>query len=307
MPSADTERDAYGIRTNTLGKLYTKALAISEKSEDARKLTYQKQAHCNTSDFGNIVYEVMTHWAKSEGDLSVAEVNDFLDFISEHFRCNARQRTLICVQSNCIKSCILIHSIDFSYSTEIQEKFCGMLRSMSALDLKWLTRIILKKMKLDFGPNNILQVFHADAATALEKCGNLRHLCEMIENGEPIDTDDIIQPFHLLGSMLCEKMRLSRLPGLLDANEYYLETKMDGERCQIHIDGDRYQYFSRNGTDFTEKYGCDSRSGNFTPMLARLLGSHIQSIILDGEMMVWNREEQSFQRHGRIACNAGEI
>lgn len=171
---------------------------------------------------------------------------------------------------------------------------CRKMQEMSALDLKWLTRIILRKMKLNMGSERILSAYHPDAATAIKQ-SSLRDVCTNIENGNAMDT---VRPFQQLNAMLCEKLVLRRLKNMLAADEYYLETKMDGERCQMHMEGNEYRYYSRNGMDFSDRYGRNTCSGNFTPILARLLGSHIQNIILDGEMMVWNREVQAFQCHG---------
>ncbi|EDL22039.1 ligase IV, DNA, ATP-dependent, isoform CRA_b, partial [Mus musculus] len=33
---------------------------------------------------------------------------------------------------------------------------------------------------------------------------------------------------------------------------FYIETKLDGERMQMHKDGALYRYFSRNGYNYTD-------------------------------------------------------
>lgn len=165
---------------------------------------------------------------------------------------------------------------------------------MTALDLKWLTRIILKKLGLRLGQANILQLYHPNAEKALTRCGHLSRVCEMIENNESIDVALTVAPCQMIWPMLCEKIKLNRLSALLNANEFYLETKMDGERCQVHYNGNEFRYFSRNCNDFTSSYG------GYTPILTKLLkAADIKNIILDGEMMVWNREERSFH----MKCN----
>lgn len=102
VPDVDREREAYCLKTKMLGKLFVKALAISEDSDDAKKLTYQKTVESKTSDFSSIVHEVMMKRAPAEGTLTVADINDLLDFISSNARSNARKR--MAVITNGVKS-----------------------------------------------------------------------------------------------------------------------------------------------------------------------------------------------------------
>lgn len=171
-----------------------------------------------------------------------------------------------------------------------------MISEMTALELKWLTRIILKKMRLRLGPTTVLQLYHPKAEKALAQCGHLSRVCEIIENNQSIDVASMVVPCQLIWPMLCERIKLSRLSNLLNANEFYLETKMDGERCQVHYNGNEFRYFSRNCNDFTSSYG------SYTPILAKLLKAskaNIKNVILDGEMMVYNHEDKSFH----MKCN----
>ena len=51
--------------------------------------------------------------------------------------------------------------------------------------------------------------------------------------------------------------------------EFYIETKYDGDRFQIHRDKDQFMYFSRNGHDYTSVFGPDSNNiGTLTPYIA---------------------------------------
>lgn len=87
LPGKDLERGSFGIQNYTLGRLFVQALAISDKSDDARKLTNLKGV---TADYGDLVYEVMKFRSPQEGDLTVYEVNKYLDLIAEHFDENQR-------------------------------------------------------------------------------------------------------------------------------------------------------------------------------------------------------------------------
>lgn len=170
-------------------------------------------------------------------------------------------------------------------------------QKMSALEMKWLTRIILKRMHLGLGQKRVLQLFHPDALNLFNHFTHLSRVCELIaKNPNGILGDQVIELFSPVRSMLCERGFISQIGELLSQHEYFVETKMDGERCQVHIDGMQFKYFSRNSKedDFTSKFGCDSTCGTFSPDFFRLLSKNLRNAIFDGEMMVWNRDEEIF-------------
>lgn len=68
--------------------MFVGALAINTKSTEAVRLT---NLHGNTSDYGDIVFDVMKDRSPKEGNLSVDEVNRYLDLIAEHFKQNERK------------------------------------------------------------------------------------------------------------------------------------------------------------------------------------------------------------------------
>jgi DNA ligase-4 len=45
--------------------------------------------------------------------------------------------------------------------------------------------------------------------------------------------------------MLGERAAPNKVEKLMDAKEFFIETKYDGERMQLHKDEDEYKYFSR--------------------------------------------------------------
>lgn len=91
LPQSDIERESYGIKTKTLGKLFIKALAIGPTSDAAKKLTFEVTSR-NHTDFGDIVYDVMRKRSPNKGSLSVAQVNQYLDLIGDHFKSGERHR-----------------------------------------------------------------------------------------------------------------------------------------------------------------------------------------------------------------------
>lgn len=88
VPWKDSERGSYGIQIPTLGKLFVNALAIGKTHAHYRKLT---SMHHVTTDYGDVVYEVMKTRSPTDGTLTVFEMNHYLDLIGDHFKQNERR------------------------------------------------------------------------------------------------------------------------------------------------------------------------------------------------------------------------
>lgn len=74
--------------------------------------------------------------------------------------------------------------------------------------------------------------------------------------------------------------------------QFYIETKFDGERFQLHKNGSNYMFFSRNGHNYTEMFGCDKNSGTLTPFIHHLFKDDADKVILDGEMCTYSVTEK---------------
>lgn len=98
--------------------------------------------------------------------------------------------------------------------------------------------------------------------------------------------------------MLCERRNISELGEMLSSHEYYAQTKMDGERFQLHMNNGEFRYFSRNGFDYTHAFGFDCKNGSLTPFMHQLIKNLVKNVILDGEMMVWNKLKKCFHTKG---------
>lgn len=174
-----------------------------------------------------------------------------------------------------------------------------MFQKMSALDRKWLSRIILKKMGLGLGIQKVLQIYHPRANDYYNRYTHLSRVCEIIDSGVGVDADSFdsnaIELFRPIHPMLCERGYISKIDALLKDGDYYLETKMDGERFHVHIKDKQFRYFTRNcNEDFTKKFGNNHCDGLFSPTFHRLLNERVKNAIFDGEMMVWHRQDGKF-------------
>lgn len=212
--------------------------------------------------------------------------------------------------------CVLDHSspqkrfcfLFIPFKPEINDEISVMIKEMTAIERKWLTRIILKQMGLGLGQQKMLQIYHPKAFDLYNQYSHLSRMCQAIESGKLTEdsNEQCIELFKPLRPQLCERAKIAQVKAMLQQHAYYLETKMDGERFHIHVDGRKFKYFSRStNEDFTSDFGCDSYSGLFSPTLYEQLRQSdwhgkgkIENIVLDGEMMVWSREEKTFLKKG---------
>lgn len=159
----------------------------------------------------------------------------------------------------------------------------------SVQEQKWFVRLLLKSMGLGITQEKVFQVMHSEAKTLYLRCNDLHRVCCLLADNrleaDPTKTD--IEPFMFVRPQLCETFP-GNIEPLMAADVLYLETKMDGERFQLHISDGKYKWISRNGVDYSYRFGESPSSGSLTPKLPPLLPMGLTSLILDGEMMVWN-------------------
>ena len=159
----------------------------------------------------------------------------------------------------------------------------------SVQEQKWFVRLLLKSMGLGLTQEKVFQVIHAEAKNLYLKCNNLERVCRLVAENriDVIGSPEVIEPMQFVRPQLCEIFP-GNVETLMAADVIYLETKMDGERFQLHFLNDTYKYISRNGVDYTYRFGDSVSVGSLTPRLELLMPLGLSSIIMDGEMMVWN-------------------
>ncbi|XP_055613187.1 DNA ligase 4-like [Uranotaenia lowii] len=283
VPASDRERESYGIRIKSLKDLYIKVLGISESSIEAKKLSGFDESgnffggSSGSSDFAERVFTLMRGRCPQECRVTVWDVNERLDAIGEHYR-NGRKGKIL-------------------------DELIRMVEGMTQLDQKWLIRIILKNLRLGMTKQKLLGLYHPKASQLFDRFSNLSKVCEVVESGEVSDEAEVptkklaIQIFHPVKAMLCQRVDLRAVDEMLQKEEFWLETKMDGERFQIHKEGQIFKYFSRNSYEYSHVFGENpNHSGStLTPYISSLIEPSVQSIILDGEMMVFDKTDLAYR------------
>lgn len=284
LPDRDRDRGVYGLKENAIGKLLVKLMKIDKNSEDGYNLLHWKlPGHTTASrmagDFAGRCYEVLSKRPiRTElGDMTIAEVNYQLD--------------------------LLAGSASEAENLEIFNVFY---HRMSAEELMWLIRIILKQMKIGASERSFFYIWHPDAESKWSTSSSLRQVCWLLwdpevrlepeQNG--ISVMSCFQPqlaqFQKNGSF--QKM-IEMLRTTPEDPEFWIEEKLDGERMQMHMisdpshpGGKRFGFWSRKAKDYTYLYGngyLDGKS-SLTRHLKNAFAPGVRNIILDGEMITWD-------------------
>ncbi|XP_039278065.1 DNA ligase 4 [Nilaparvata lugens] len=179
------------------------------------------------------------------------------------------------------------------------DELLSMIQQMTPLEIKWLTRLLLKEMKLGMGHKKVLFAYHRDAIDLFNVSFSLQKVCEKLYDPDRRLHEVEVCMFEPFRPMLAERCDVQKVDKQLMASPYhFLETKWDGERCQLHYNAGDFKYFSRNGFEYTDSFGPNDRIGSITPRLCKQLSPMVESVILDGEMMGWNTKLKTFGSKG---------
>lgn len=275
VPLFERERMAYGIKESMLAKLYIDVLGLPKNGPEANKLLNYRApttSQGDAGDFAGIAFFVLKKRCTNNGELKIKEVNDFLDSVAIN---NAsKQKDL--VKKN------LLHLITHT----------------SALEQKWLIRMILKDMKLGISKETVLQIFHPDAADLYNVSTDLNKVCQQLHDPSISLSEVSIELFSAFKPMLAAVANIRNVEKQMGNSPFYIQTKLDGERIQLHKDGDVYKYFSRNAFEYTQQFGSCPLEGSLTPYIHNVFKSHVLNCILDGEMMAYNTTTETFMQKG---------
>lgn len=206
--------------------------------------------------------------------------------------------------SNSLKTCSMIdiHEIldKFGHSSrkEIQLQFDRCVNSLSPLEQKWMLNILLKKLDLGLSTEKLLGLYHPNASQLYNRNTDLKFLCDQVDNGKCTIELCGASLFNFIKPMLCQRVESKKINEIISGNEQFIaEEKMDGERFQIHYDSrySKMKYFSRKGNDYTYKF-----ESNLSREFSRLFDASINNCILDGEMMVWDQDNNKFKVKGEF-------
>ena len=191
-----------------------------------------------------------------------------------------------------------------------RDLFLKLTAKMSANEQKWLTRIILKCLRVGLPDGQVLKLIHLDAPDIFDVRMNLSEVLKIFTTNETYNKADHfkVKLFSPFKPMLAEREALEKAAELL-AGPFLIEPKLDGERCQFHysaVDG-TFKYFSRHGTEYTYLYGANRLEGSLTPKIVLDGPFHpsLDSVVLDGELVVYDPLIDKFLPFGSLKTSAG--
>ncbi|XP_031347171.1 DNA ligase 4 isoform X2 [Photinus pyralis] len=181
----------------------------------------------------------------------------------------------------------------------VDEELHNLFRKTNADEQKWLIRIILKDLKLGMGQDRILKLYHPDAVDLFTVNNSLSIVCDTLSDLtarlHEIEVS-VFSPFRPMLSQRCDPLQFRKV--FSKNPRLYIENKFDGERFQLHMENNTFKFFSRNGFDYTSTYGSNYYTGSYTPLLKNSFKQNVRNVILDGEMMGWNKRTNQFGSKG---------
>ncbi|XP_052257350.1 DNA ligase 4-like [Dreissena polymorpha] len=271
LPHLEKERIAYGIKEHMFAKLLIEVLCLGKDSPDAQRLlNYKapKTAKADVGDFASVVYFVLQNRCPSHGTLFIEEVNANLDAIATN---NAAKKKDV-----------------------VRKHIVKLITNMSALELKWLTRMIVKELKMGLSQASVLSVFHPDAEEFYNVNNNLEKVCRLMHDPNVRIHEIGISVFSPFTPMLGERASPDKVEKLMEGKPYIIETKFDGERMVLHKNDGDYKFFSRSGNEYTDTFGSNRYEGNLVPYIYNLFKSDVKNCILDGEMLQFHPETKTY-------------
>jgi DNA ligase-4 len=172
----------------------------------------------------------------------------------------------------------------------------------------WIVKIILKDLDISMSETTILPLFHPDAYQYFQTCSDLRQLCnDLADPNFKLQSFKVrlFCPFSPQLSRRCD--RPEDIVNLMQHKEFWTETKLDGERIQMHMKNQVFEWWSRNTKDYSDLYGRNFSAGSLSPFLKDAFNPITESCILDGEMLSYNVEKNVFEPFGTLKTAANEL
>jgi DNA ligase 4 len=299
LPEKDKERPMYGLKEKAIAKLLIQALRIDRHSSDAQnllnwKLPGQQSQNTMAGDFAGRCYEVLSKRPirTKAGGMTIADVNEKLDELAVEWK-DEKQLPI----------------------------FKDFYSRMNPEELMWLIRIVLRQMKIGATERTILELWHPDAEVLFNVSSSLRRVCwELVDPRITLDGGErgitlmqCFQPQLAAFQQHSLDRAIVKLRPTEEDNTFWIEEKLDGERMQLHMvedssipGGRRFEFWSRKAKNYTYLYGNGLQDENsaLTRHLKDAFRDGVRNLILDGEMVTWNMEQDAIVPFGTLKSAA---
>ncbi|VAH35973.1 unnamed protein product [Triticum turgidum subsp. durum] len=258
-------RDDYFSALRLILPSLVEALGIAKDSPDAVRLTNWRRGGGgrNAGNFSLVAAEVLQRrQGMTSGGLTIKEVNDALDRLSAS-----------------------------DTRSEKASVLSSMIKKTNALEMKWLLMIIIKDLKLGISEKSIFHEFHPDAEDLFNVTCDLKWVCEKLNDRSQRHKRQDIEVGKAVRPQLAMRVgNASSAWKKLHGKPVVAECKFDGDRIQIHKNGEEIHFFSRTFLDHSE----------YTSGMSKFIKENIlvDRCILDGEMLVWDTALNRFAEFG---------
>lgn len=301
LPQLDRER-TYNLKEKKIAKLYIAILGMASESRDAQKLEYFTDPKIVASnavgDFAAVLYDVLKYRSlashSKHNTLTIGDVNALLD---ELVKAESSKKPKQTEDGSSTKTA----------TTTRKDVFMRLATGLSATEQKWIVRIILKDLKVGLRQERVLKYIHPDAMEMYNHTNDLHKVCVELRDSS-IRYVPTIEPFQVFSPMLAKRVDFGECTTAINADEFVMEPKLDGERITCHVkrsdptgETNGVQFISRNGINYTDLYG---------PFMAPIVLKQVKSgvdCILDGEMMVWDNVEYRLREFGLLKSVANAL
>jgi len=263
------EKRNYNIKEATLAKMYCDILGFKshkDNSEDKNVLLNWKNAQRNDTDLGSTIESILFRRVSAQDNTSTLfDINLLLDNIADAGKEN---------------KCKILE-------TRVFNKF-------SAMQQKWIIRIILKDLKLGLTQKEVINRLHPKAYNTFAYNLDLKFICEL----DFPDEENALTLGNTFMPMLADRLRSVDQVELADkcltGHPFVMDLKLDGVRIITHlgIDEKRDEIFmhTRNG---------DNSVHDYKSTLGKAIRQSIPNVnfcILDGEVCGWNNVDKNYER-----------
>lgn len=214
IPSIDSR--VYNLKDKQIVKLFSRIFGL--KHDDLLK-------DLNAGDVSETIAKFFPQSRLikpvSESNITVMDVNELLDELCVSGQDEAQIKALETICKRC--------TID---------------------DLKTIIRLIIQDLKMNCRERHVLDALHEDAYSAFQKSRDMKIILKQFGGGESKSSSSSkvsgLNVMTAISPMLAEACKdfdkaLKKCP-----RGFYSEIKYDGERVQIHKQGDDFKFFSRN-------------------------------------------------------------
>ncbi|AAR83407.1 CNPV061 DNA ligase [Canarypox virus] len=161
-------------------------------------------------------------------------------------------------------------------------------------DLRYIIRLVKHDLRMNIGPKHVLAALHEKAYDIFKLSNDLEYVVNKSLEGNLKPVVKPMIPIHPMLASICKTFSEAKEKckgGII------VEFKYDGERIQVHKDGDNFKFFSRSLKPVTPH-----KISSFEELLVQAFPS-ANNMILDGEIILVDKETNKPLPFGTLGIN----